>query len=343
MTMESSRQGTASPPVEAPDRRRPIRSRVALCCYGIAVALLGAQGVWHLLAVDRPNPILPPAGEVLQGDAPFRFAVVGDSRGNMEVFEGICQHIQADDVSLVLHTGDIVKRCTELQYDWVLHELGEVGFRVPFCAVPGNHDIDESAPDAASVCRLYSESFGPPRYWFAYANTLFVALDNSTEKVTAQDLGWLDRTLGLWRRNYSACLVHMHCPPRDPRPESGHAMHEGAPELMRVLKRHNVTAVFASHIHAYLEDEIDGIPIYITGGAGAERDSPEVPYHYLLCTVDRGGALTVEKRDVAETANADYYEYVLRVKFPYQGVPPLAGVLVALGMFMDGWQRRKAY
>jgi 3',5'-cyclic AMP phosphodiesterase CpdA len=283
------------------------------------------------LGATDAGSILPPAGQALQGKAPFRFAVVGDSRGNMRAFEKVLARIRLDSVALILHGGDIVERCDPQQYEWVLHELGEENLTVPFCPIPGNHDVDEGASDAESRYRLYTRAFGPRQYWFSYANALFVGFDDATAHCAPEDLSWLDRTLATQRDSYRACFVFMHVPPRDPMAGSrqGHALREGTEALMNILKRHRVTAVFASHIHSYLTDNMEGIPIYITGGGGATLEPSCKSHHYLLCRVEADGSFTEQKIDVPTGLDTDYPEYLLRVKI-LPDAPAGAGVLLCV-------------
>jgi Icc-related predicted phosphoesterase len=309
--MGSNRPDQAQAPARTARRWRAAAPLAVVAGF----ALIGLYAYWsHTMAAASPA-ILPPAGESLGAAGPFSFGVVGDSRGNMTVFEGILRDVQADRADLVLHTGDIVKHCTRRQFDWVLHELQEEGLTIPFCPVAGNHDIDKDAPEIGQRYRLYSRAFGPRRYWFSYGDALFVAFDDATDKATPEDLQWLDATLARHRSDYGLCFVFMHAPPRDPRPGHQHTLEGGADELVSILGKHQVSAVFASHIHGYLEDELAGVPIYISGGAGADLDMPEAGYHYLLCSVEADGTFQVEKRDVAAQTNTDYAEYVFRTKF----------------------------
>ena len=170
-------QETCEPDVRC-NRRARRCANIALCCFGASLALLVA----HIFCVPSPTVILPPAGEVIEGNVPFRFAVVGDSRGNTTVFKEILARIKADKASLILHTGDIVQHCSTPQFNWILHELGEENLDVLFCPVPGNHDVKKGGEDARMRYRLYNQAFGQRRYWFACANTLFVAFDDATER-----------------------------------------------------------------------------------------------------------------------------------------------------------------
>jgi 3',5'-cyclic AMP phosphodiesterase CpdA len=299
---------------------------LALICLTLSGLLSGAHIAWTLAHSDTPPAVLPPAGEALQGRAPYRFAVMGDSRGNNSVFELVMAGAQKDGAAFILHTGDLVRDCSRSQFEWLLEELQEMDVKVPFCTVPGNHDLTKTG---ANRRLFYERAFGPRQYWFSYANALFVAFDDAAGHCTPEDLQWLDGTLARLRPQYDECFVFTHIPSRDPRPNAEHALPEDeANALIAVLKKHSITAIFAGHIHTYLEDKVDGIPVYITGGAGADRDQPMGPFHYLLCTVNEKGALEVRKVDVPDVANTDYAEYVYWVKYPVE--QSLAASLVFL-------------
>jgi len=80
-----------------------------------------------------------------------------------------------------------------------------------------------------------------------------------------------------------------------------------------VLARWHVTAVFCGHIHSYLEDNVRGVPVYMSGGSGADLVESIAGYHYLVCTVDGDGRLAVRKVPVSarESPIADAVERVL--------------------------------
>ena len=295
-----------------------VRRRAALLLLVVAIGFTSVYVIAAAITGDTQTPVLPPAGERMQAEAPFTFAVLGDNRGNMTVFEEILGRIKRDGVGLILHTGDIVQRCTPAQYNWTLREIAEEKLQVPFCVAPGNHDLEDPDAESPTYAALYERSFGPRQYWFAYANTLFVAVDDSSSVCTRQTIRWLDRTLTDERPRYAACFVYLHVPPRNPlRPEdpAHHALREGADALVRVLKKHRVSALLAGHIHAYAVDNIEGIPVFITGGAGARLEAGQ-HHHYLLCTVRPDGSFAVVKRVVPPQKDEDRAEYILLVKAP---------------------------
>lgn len=304
----------------------------AVACWALALGLLAAHTLSWKSVGPRAPALLPPAGEVLAGTAQFRFAVVGDSHGNLDPLDAVLSGAKADGANLILHVGDLVGNCAPLDFDWFLEELEEAELAVPLCTVPGNHDgfTEESDPQLRN--RLYSRSFGPRRYWFAYANALFVAFDNTGKRVEDEDLQWLDETLGRLRRQFEACFVYAHRPPIEQGSKYEPNIEHGKVELLRVLAKHRISALFAGHIHDFVEQTVEGIPVFVTGGSGGRPERPGIPFHYILCHVEPGGAFRVEKREVAVASNEEHWEERLLVVVPrYMGLRSLF-VLMAAGL-----------
>ena len=323
--------------------RRMARCLRACAVFSLSVgALLLASAIaWHVLYGSSPPPALPPAGKTIEAALPFRFAMLADSRGNGSIFEEIVKEIQAEKVSLILHGGDLVLREGRRHFDWVLQELDEEQLDVPFCAVAGNHDLADGSGDSEARYASYTRAFGPRHYWFRCANALFVALDTATGSLSQDELKWLDDTLAFHRPDCAACFVFTHYPPRDPRPGCSHALEEGADALVALLKKHRVSALLASHIHGYLEDNVEGIPVFITGGGGAKLEEGFDKYHYLLCTVGANGSFKCWRNDIRGGSGEDMLEYHFYVSFPPVPAAIVGAALLALGVALLVWRRKK--
>jgi len=298
----------------------------------VAIALLPlAIDMFGMPLLDRePAPLLPPAGEVLRGAAPFTFAVVGDSQGTASVYATILDRIKGESPAFLLHCGDLVKECTPKEYRWALHEMAEERLDMPFCSVPGTHDVLRSPDGRGDVSdkRLYERSFGQPHYWFAYGDTLFVAIDTSDRGLCDSELAWLENTLASHRARYKTCIAFTHVPPCNPLPTEGHDLGPGGLRLVAILQKWHVAALFTGHVHCYAEDKMGDLPIYVTGGGGARLERPGDVHHYLVCQVDAGGQLTVQKRDVPDELNHDYPEYYARAKLGREALRAVSVVLL---------------
>jgi hypothetical protein len=90
-------------------------------------------------------------------------------------------------------------------------------------------------------------------------------------------------------------MVFLHHPPFDP-DGTDHIMAYGNDAFMDLMVELAVEYVFAGHIHAFAQQERDGVLYTITGGAGAPlygADHPQAFYHYLRVTV-RGEEIEIE-------------------------------------------------
>lgn len=311
--------------------------RVLWVCAGLLAILLALYGFWFIESRSLPPPVLPPAGNRLAAQAPFTFAVIGDNRGNMQVFENVLRSIRRRKPQFILHTGDLVRTCTPEDYGFLLHELAKENLPFPLCAVPGNHDIGKGASERQNY-ELYVRAFGPRHYWFSCGDSLFVAADNAQNRPEAieKELAWLKGVLETHRRRYKTCFVFLHIPPRDPRgiPDEEHGMVVGGQALMSILAHHQVSAVFAGHIHSFVEDRMASVPIYITGGAGAPLRPPLRKHHYLLCTVLPNGQFQVHREDVDECLDTDFPEYLLWKTHPLVALSLAGAILGAAVVFL---------
>lgn len=295
-------------------------------CIITGFLFISLQVLWLFINRKAPPAILPPAGETIDREAPFKFAVVSDTRGNRKIFQQGLVRIKEMEPALILHAGDIAQRLNERQFNWILRGIDEIDLSIPFCFVPGDHDIDPTSSSIEERYRLYNRAFGPRRYWFGCGNALFVAFDNSIETVTEETLAWLEEVMNSYRGAYQLCFVFFHVPPDAP--ETGHDLGpEDTRKIMSVLSRHNVSAVFAGHLHTYEHYKTKDIPIYSTGGLGEENRVGQ-PHCFLLVSVGQDGTFSVEKHEVAWGHTGDSLEYLFRVKFP--SLPVLVSGLILL-------------
>ncbi|MCL4439277.1 MAG: metallophosphoesterase, partial [Firmicutes bacterium] len=64
---------------------------------------------------------------------------------------------------------------------------------------------------------------------------------------------------------------------------------KAAAEFLKLASYYKVDAVFSGHIHMYNRLDVQGVPYFITAGAGASLYAPPEKggcYHYLRCNVD---------------------------------------------------------
>jgi predicted phosphodiesterase len=215
------------------------------------------------------------------------FAVAGDSRDDPEMYERVLASVMADGSQFLVHTGDLVNKGTEAQ--WQAFQEIMADFTLPFYPVPGNHDGLEGKLDG------YLTYSGAPaaHYSFDHAPVHLTLADSHNGGISAGELAWLREDLSAITQPVK--MVFLHHPPFDP-DGTDHIMAYGNDAFMALMAEREVDYVFAGHIHAYARGERDGVEYVITGGAGAplyKSDHPQAFHHYLRVTV-QGEDVTID-------------------------------------------------
>jgi predicted phosphodiesterase len=222
-----------------------------------------------------PTLTITPAGAGID----FSFAVCGDSRDNPDIYQRVLDAVPEDGSEFLLHTGDLVNRGTNSQWEGFWEQMA--GFALPFYPVPGNHDGLYGDLDG------YLAYSGAPatHYSFERKPIHFSMADSHNGGISASELDWLRDDLSGTKQPIK--MVFLHHPPFDP-DGTDHIMAYGNEPFMELMAEADVDYVFAGHIHAYAQEERDGVVYTITGGAGAPlygEEHPQAFHHYLSVTV----------------------------------------------------------
>ena len=230
---------------------------------------------------------------------PVTFAVLGDSRGNFPVFDGLLRQMARDQgLQFAIHLGDMVNK-GELAYYQPFFKSLQQYLTIPMVAVVGNHELGKDPGG-----QLYTKIFGPRNYSFHLGNHYFIMFDDNSESgPNAAQIRWLEGELQK-AQSYQTRLVFFHVPLFDPRGgEHHHCLPpESAARLQALFKQYRVACVFAGHIHSYFEGKWDGVPYALTAGAGAKlygTDPQHFFYHYLRVTL-KGDQVRIQVRRLAE-------------------------------------------
>lgn len=222
-----------------------------------------------------PTLTITPAGAGID----FSFAVCGDSRDDPEIYQRVLDAVLKDGSEFLVHAGDLVNRGTDSQWEGFREQMA--GFALPFYPVPGNHDGLDGDLEG------YLAYSGAPaaHYSFDREPIHFAMADSHNGGIGASELAWLQDDLSGTRQPVK--IVFLHHPPFDP-DGTDHIMAYGNEPFMDLMAATDVDYVFAGHIHAYAQEERDGVVYTITGGAGAPlygEGHPQAFHHYLRVTV----------------------------------------------------------
>ena len=223
----------------------------------------------------------------------FRFAIISDThirpsgessspwKTNLMTNDRarwVARKVDSYDPDLVVHLGDIVHPVPHLptygSASSVANQIME-GIRAPVYYVPGNHDIgDKDNPTVPAYIvnegyfRDFRKYYGPTYQSFDYSDIHFVLINspvlNSGLPEESQQKEWLEKNLqeNMGKR----ILVFSHYPPYLFKPDEPENYDNiDMPErgwLLELLKRYNVEAFFAGHVHQFGYKRYHGTRIY---------------------------------------------------------------------------------
>ncbi len=220
----------------------------------------------------------------------FSFAVFGDNQNNREVFDGLVERLNREDIDFALANGDTVFDGQTEKYRAFLDQADRL--EKPLVTAIGNHEAYSNGRG------LYHDAFGPFDYSFRVGDSFFIVFDNTLEGGPGPgQMAWLRSELEK-SEGFEHLFVFMHVPLYDTR-ETGFGLEHGmksraaARRLNRLLDRYDVTMLFTSHIHQYDRGTWGKTPYIITGGAGGElagTDPDHNFFHFIRVDVSPGGA-----------------------------------------------------
>ena len=253
---------------------------------------------------DFKKSVGPYSVRTLKGGDNFSFAILGDSRSFPDDWAKVAAAVTYAKPQFAVLVGDMVSwGRNDYEWDEQFFSPSKNFFSsIPFYAVIGNHE--GNAP-------LFTEIFPTPggKNWSQnIGSVLIIGIDGTMDwEIDGVQTKWLEDLLA----NSKAKFVFLtsHYPAWT---SGGHGwLKDGRPAektiklaqdvIMPMLKKYNVTAMFAGHDHIYERSEPDnGVTMVVTGGAGvamrekvknSEKQNPyskvfAKKYHYCLLTVD---------------------------------------------------------
>ncbi len=213
----------------------------------------------------------------------------------------------ASGADFILLTGDIVSVPGDYvnEYAQAYRELTE-NIKIPVFAAPGNHDLYSSSPTAKSADGLnfWRKYFGPDHYEFnvdgfdfivmntynwplKYRNFMNQSLMESAGSYQQGAVGrkqyeWLSETLARasGAKKKIICVGH-HTPPGNLAKTNVEGIVKPA-DVFELLKKYNIEAFIAGHVHTNTDSNVDGIR-EITTTSASSHVGPGGDWGYKLC------------------------------------------------------------
>ena len=211
----------------------------------------------------------------------WRFVFMGDSRGYDWKFKKALKLAASLNPLFILHGGDIVESGTAEELTHFLGTVRSMPGLPPLFVVRGNHEMNAGQFEAV---------IGPSNFVLDSQRLGFrlVAVDNSDYSLKEREFSFLEKMLDQSRKSQ---FVTMHIPPKTER-WSRHTFDKGKDRLVRLLAERKVKLGLFAHVHLFDEEEINGVPCIISGGAGTRLTyfgfSGVAEYHIVVVEIKKG-------------------------------------------------------
>lgn len=245
---------------------------------------------------------------------PFRFALVTDthvgSPDNNEDLARTVKDINAQpEIAFVIVSGDVTEFGSYEELSIAKSLLD--GLRVPYYALPGNHDSNWSESGTNDFLRIFgNETFG-----FVYQGFLFVGLASGPNmrmgpgQIPRENLTWFHQFLA--ESDSGMPLIYVNHYPMDPGVNNWY-------EVMDALRSWNVRLMLCGHGHSNRILNFEGV-------AGAMcrsnlRASEDVG-GYTIVTVS-GQSITLQERRANGVTLSPWYEVSTTAPVAWENEPP---------------------
>ena len=221
----------------------------------------------------------------LHGKTGCRFAVVGNIRNSMRIFERrITPLINSSGEDFMISLGNAVYKGTEGNYRLLYRGLKNL--KIPYLMAVGNNEVENFGAGE------FYRHFGPYFFSFHLENAYFIFLDSTGETSWKWQLPWLEKKLTS-SGQYPYRFVFLNhsvfsLPGFDPDDTHYVLDIKLSRELQQLFSRYRVTAVFSSGYPTYHECVEQGVRYIISGGGGGLLIDSREPYQIVNVAVGPG-------------------------------------------------------
>jgi hypothetical protein len=249
---------------ELPGIGRPIRRIQVLPCTSAIIRVLPRLGL----------------GEA--GGEQLDFAVVGEIRGNYQVFNEAVASINAWPADFTIATGNLANSAEAI--DLEDFQLAAEALEGPLVTAIGPDEI------LGGGALAFHDIFGRSDFSFAVGDVRFFIMDTASSGMSeAQFSFWQDV---LASATEPVRIAVMHTPPIDPSGSRGLGFRNRAEaaRLISILGEGGVGTVLTGAVGTFNHNRLGNIDFYSTGGGGGPiEDLSSLNHHYLKVTVVPGG------------------------------------------------------
>lgn len=261
-----------------------MKSKLLLIAF-LLITVLGLSAcaeVDNVLNSADLTPTATPAGVPL-----FSFIIYGDNGTINPVFEKIVGDAADPEISFLICAGDITngKSLADLQ---TVKKYLDQHLDKPYYVAIGDNDLVVDK-DGRRTEAAFTKTFGTTKQSFDWQNSHFTIFDSTDGKNSFSDeeLAWLENDLRATDKKLR--FLVMHIPIDVPLSDSSEINETAAAQnkhFSEIINRYHVSQIYTGHFHGYLNYDLSGIPVAVTGGGGsAPQFGLDPDYHYLRVDV----------------------------------------------------------
>ena len=221
----------------------------------------------------------------LHGRTRYRFAVVGNIRNSMRIFERRIAPMMNDrGAAFMVSVGNAVYDGAEGKYRLLYRGLRKLG--IPYVMSAGHNEVEDFGAGK------FYRHFGPYFFSFHLDNAAFIFLDSTGQTSWRWQLRWLEEQLTA-AEAYPYRFVFLNhslfsWPGFDS--DDTHYVLDAklSRNLRRMFSRYRVTAVFSAGYPTFHERVEQGVRYIVTGGGGGLLLDRDDPYQFASVTVGPG-------------------------------------------------------
>ena len=208
----------------------------------------------------------------------FTFLAMGDIQNGIEDIDDVIDKLNTfqDEADFLLFLGDATMRSRKEEFEKVKAAYDKI--QIPIFSTPGNHDT--------SSIGLYHEYFGTANYSFVHKGVRFTSIDSGDWGMGYKSWSWFKNWLKAGQEQPH--IVFSHIPPKDINGiRGGHwRSRREAHAFLGYCSKYKVDGMFYGHLHTIDQYSIAGIPVVVSGGAGAFEETLDgIKRHFVKVIV----------------------------------------------------------
>jgi len=217
-----------------------------------------------------------------QGKTSYRFAVVGNIRNSMRIFERrIAPLIKDNGADFMISVGNAVYDGAEGKYRLLYRGLKKLD--IPYVLAAGHNEVEDFGAGK------FYRHFGPYFFSFHLENAYFIFLDSTGQTSWKWQLRWLRQELTAAGQYPFRFVFLSHSlfslPGLDP-DDTHYVLEENlSRDLQQLFSRYRVTAVFSAGYPTYHERVEKSVRYIVSGGGGGLLLDQQEPYQFVKVAV----------------------------------------------------------